>query len=57
VERKSSGALVDYPHLIDVTPSTGIQFEYLSNSEVKFIAESISGGVALIDHDGDGFYG
>jgi hypothetical protein len=53
VERKTSGTLLNYPKLVDTTASTGIHFEHLSSPEAKFIAESMSGGVALIDYDGD----
>jgi hypothetical protein len=44
-----------YPELIDITASTGIEFEHLSSPEQKFIVESMSGGVAIIDYDGDGW--
>jgi hypothetical protein len=54
-ERKASGAPLNYPELVDITASTGIHFEHLSSPEAKFIAESMSGGVALIDYDGDGW--
>ena len=45
----------DYPRLIDITASTGIQFDHLSSPEQKYIVESMSGGVALIDYDRDGY--
>jgi enediyne biosynthesis protein E4 len=54
-ESKAAGALTNYPHLVDITESTRIHFEHLSSPEAKFIAESMSGGVALIDYDGDGW--
>jgi len=54
-ERKMTGDLPDYPKLVDITASTGIHFEHLSSPEAKFIAESMSGGVALIDYDRDGW--
>src|SRR6202021_267288 len=54
-ESKATGTLANYPHLVDITDSTGIHFEHLSSPEAKFIAESMSGGVALIDYDGDGW--
>ena len=54
-ERAASGALSNYPKLVDITSSTGIRFEHLSSPEAKFIAESMSGGVALIDYDRDGW--
>jgi hypothetical protein len=44
-----------YPELVDITASTGIKFEHLSSPEQKFIVESMSGGVALIDYDRDGW--
>ena len=43
------------PSLVDITASTGIHFNHLSSPEQKFIVESMSGGVALIDFDGDGW--
>src|SRR5215472_1864702 len=44
-----------YPQLVDITSSTGITFEHLSSPEQKYIVESMSGGVALIDYDRDGW--
>jgi hypothetical protein len=44
-----------YPQLADITDSTGITFEHLSSPEQKYIVESMSGGVALIDFDRDGW--
>src|SRR5437660_1721293 len=44
-----------YPQLVDITQSTGIQFEHLSSPEQKFIVESMSGGVAVVDYDRDGW--
>ena len=54
-ENGVDGAKQTYPELIDIAASTGIQFEHLSSPEQKFIVESMSGGVALIDYDGDGW--
>ncbi|MGA9461601.1 MAG: CRTAC1 family protein [Terracidiphilus sp.] len=48
-------ATAGYPQLVDITPSTGIHFEHFSSPEQKFIVESMSGGVALIDYDRDGW--
>jgi hypothetical protein len=44
-----------YPQLVDITSSTGITFEHLSSPEQRYIVESMSGGVALIDYDRDGW--
>jgi hypothetical protein len=44
-----------YPQVADITASTGITFEHLSSPEQKYIVESMSGGVALIDYDRDGW--
>ena len=43
------------PQLVDITAATGIRFEHLSNPELKYIVESMGGGVALLDYDGDGW--
>lgn len=55
MERQLSTPLTDYPKIVDITRSTHIQFQHLSSPEARFIAESMSGGVALIDFDGDGW--
>ncbi len=52
---KNSPAAGPVPQLIDITASTGITFQHLSSPEQKYIVESMSGGVALIDYDGDGW--
>jgi enediyne biosynthesis protein E4 len=44
-----------YPRIVDITKSTGIHFEHLSSPEQKYIVESMSGGVGLIDYDRDGW--
>ncbi|KAA6459690.1 CRTAC1 family protein [Acidobacteria bacterium AB60] len=44
-----------YPQLVDITESTHITFEHLASPEQKYIVESMSGGVALIDYDRDGW--
>jgi enediyne biosynthesis protein E4 len=43
------------PQLEDITPSTGIRFVHLFAPEQKYILESMSGGVLLIDYDRDGW--
>src|SRR5579871_5968023 len=54
-EKKATGPVPNYPMLVDITASTGIHFEHLSSPGARFIAESMSGGVALIDYDRDGW--
>ena len=41
--------------VVDITASTGIRFEHVASSDQRYIVESMSGGVALIDYDGDGW--
>ena len=43
------------PQLLDVTGKTGIRFTHLSAPEKKYIVESMSGGVLVIDYDRDGW--
>jgi len=43
------------PQLVDITASTGIRFKHLASPEKKYIVESMSGGLALIDYDRDGW--
>lgn len=52
----AAGSVVpNYPKLVDITDSTGIRFEHVSSPEQRYIVESMSGGVALIDYDRDGW--
>lgn len=43
------------PQLTDVYSKTGIKFVHTSAPEKKYIVESMSGGVLLIDYDRDGW--
>src|SRR4051812_31181063 len=43
------------PQLQDITAKAGIQFRHVSDPEKKYIVESMSGGVLLIDYDRDGW--
>ncbi len=43
------------PKLTDITASTRIRFNHLASPDKKYIVESMSGGVALIDYDRDGW--
>ncbi|MFP5207583.1 MAG: CRTAC1 family protein [Acidobacteriota bacterium] len=54
-EAQVAGERPRVPRLVDITASTGIRFDHLSSPEKKYIVESMSGGVALIDYDGDGW--
>lgn len=38
----------------DITKSAGIAFEHVSSPDKRYIVESMSGGVALLDYDNDG---
>ena len=42
-------------HFVDVTDQAGIKFKHVSSPEKKYIVESMSGGVALLDYDNDGY--
>ena len=39
---------------VDITKSAKITYEHVSSPEKRYIVESMSGGVALIDYDNDG---
>jgi enediyne biosynthesis protein E4 len=54
-EHAATDPVPNYPQLVDITKMTGIRFDHESSPEGKFVAESMSGGVALIDYDGDGW--
>jgi hypothetical protein len=54
-EQQKAQASAGYPELVDITAATGIHFEHVSSPDQKFIVESMSGGVALIDYDRDGW--
>ena len=43
------------PQLVDITASTKIHFQHLASPDKKYIVESMSGGVALVDYDRDGW--
>src|SRR5512132_2100940 len=53
--QRSGPTAAALPELADITASTGIRFKHLSSPDKKFIVESMSGGVALIDYDRDGW--
>jgi enediyne biosynthesis protein E4 len=43
------------PQLDDITQKVGVHFSHTSSVEKKYIPESMSGGVLLIDYDRDGW--
>jgi len=43
------------PQLEDVTAKTGITFQHTADPSKKYIVESMSGGVVLLDYDRDGW--
>jgi enediyne biosynthesis protein E4 len=43
------------PQLTDVTKKSGIRFSHTSPPDSRFIVESMSGGVLLLDYDRDGW--
>ncbi len=55
IAASESAQQLQYPRLVDITAATGIRFEHVSSSDQKYIVESMSGGVAVIDYDDDGW--
>ena len=43
------------PQFVDITRQSGITFKHVFAAEKKYIVESMSGGVAFIDYDNDGY--
>ncbi len=43
------------PQLLDITKSAGISFQHFYDPEKRYIVESMSGGVLLLDYDRDGW--
>ncbi|HEY2014843.1 MAG TPA: CRTAC1 family protein [Bryobacteraceae bacterium] len=54
-QRQSAAPDPAIPQLADITHASGIQFKHLASPDKKYIVESMSGGVALIDYDRDGW--
>jgi hypothetical protein len=46
---------VPVPHFVDVTTKTGIRFQHTFDKDKRYIVESMSGGVLLLDYDRDGW--
>ncbi|HEU4767469.1 MAG TPA: hypothetical protein VFS77_08835, partial [Pyrinomonadaceae bacterium] len=49
-----SGAQPAKIQFTDITAAAGITFKHVASPEKRYIVESMSGGVALIDFDNDG---
>jgi hypothetical protein len=45
----------EVPQFTDITSKTGIHFNHVSSSDSRYVVESMSGGVLLIDYDRDGY--
>ena len=45
----------DVPQFSDITAQAGIHFSHVSSNSSKYVVESMSGGVILIDYDRDGY--
>jgi len=43
------------PQFTDITAKAGIKFKHVSSNDSKYVVESMSGGVILIDYDRDGY--
>ncbi|HYY59391.1 MAG TPA: CRTAC1 family protein [Pyrinomonadaceae bacterium] len=41
--------------LTDITAQAGINFKHVASPEKKYLVESMSGGLALLDYDADGY--
>jgi len=50
---KCSGRPV--PQFTDITAKAGIKFSHVASPDSKYVVESMSGGVILIDYDRDGY--
>ncbi|MDT7687553.1 MAG: enediyne biosynthesis protein [Acidobacteriota bacterium] len=48
------GAAAQQVRFTDITEAAGITFRHVASPDKKYIVESMSGGVALIDYDNDG---
>ena len=46
--------LVPVPQFTEVTAKTNTQFNHISSTGNRYVVESMSGGVLLIDYDRDG---
>ena len=52
---RTTGSQLEVVHFTDVSAEARITFKHVSTPEKRYIVESMSGGVALIDYDNDGY--
>jgi hypothetical protein len=52
--RKSNASSVALPHFEDIGAQAGLAVSHISSPQARYIIESVSGGVGLIDCDNDG---
>jgi len=55
IQKSNNQAEPSQIRFADVTASSGITFEHAVSPEKKYLAESMSGGVLLLDYDEDGW--
>ncbi|HWZ81027.1 MAG TPA: CRTAC1 family protein [Terriglobales bacterium] len=61
VAQKTAGSAAEKPpvtpsfHFSDITARAGITFQHTTSPEKRYLIESMSGGVLLLDYDGDGW--
>ena len=51
VARNQAGSI----RFVDVAQKSGVVFQHVSSPEKRYIVESMSGGLALVDFDSDGY--
>jgi enediyne biosynthesis protein E4 len=52
--RKSNASSIALPHFEDIGAQAGLTVSHISSPQARYIIESVSGGVGLIDCDNDG---
>jgi hypothetical protein len=55
VPSKMIGSQPNDLRFTDITEKAGIAFKHISSPEKRYIVESMSGGLALLDYDNDGY--
>jgi hypothetical protein len=52
--RAQAATVIPVPHFEDIAPQAGLNVSHISSPAARYIVESVSGGVGLIDCDNDG---